>query len=51
MAVVTPIRPNWDLDDPEHAVEETDDDFEYVDPDAVPVYTPEPEPLYDPTVD
>lgn len=36
MATVTPIRPNWDLDDPEFAEDESDDDYEFVDPDAVP---------------
>ena len=36
MAVITPIRPDWDLDDPEFAPDESEDDYEFVDPDAVP---------------
>jgi hypothetical protein len=34
---LAPIRPDWDLDDPDFAPEETDDDYEFEDPDAVPV--------------
>jgi hypothetical protein len=33
---LAPPRPDWDLDDPDHAKPETDDDYEYVEPDAVP---------------
>ncbi len=43
MGVVTPIRPNWDLDDPEFEVEESDDDYEYQEPDALPVGDPDTE--------
>lgn len=33
---LAPLRPDWDLDDPEFAPEPSEDDYEYVDPDAVP---------------
>lgn len=33
---LAPPRPDWDLDDPDFAKPETDDDYEYVEPDAVP---------------
>lgn len=44
MAVVMPVRPNWDLDDPDHAAEPSDDDYEFEDPDAVPLPEPEESP-------
>ena len=36
LMTLAPPRPDWDLDDPDHAKPESDDDYEYVEPDAVP---------------
>ena len=39
---LAPARPDWDLDDPDFAKPESDDDYEYVEPDAVPARRVDP---------
>ncbi len=37
---LAPLRPDWDLDDPECSPDPSDDEYEFVDPEAVPVEWP-----------